>query len=137
MATSPKPIDRLFTPVVRDILLPVGLIVLDWTSLAARPAFLGAGPGPKPPSGPSPSPAHGAIAGPAAYALVACTFLPLALRRRFPLSVLGFTTAAAAVYHLLHLPPSLVFLAPLIALYTIGTLRTAERYSYRERWRSV
>jgi signal transduction histidine kinase len=123
MADAPTRIDRILTPVVRDILLPVGLIVLDWTSLAARPAFLGGGPRPEPPSGPNPSPPHGVTAGPAAYVLVACTFLPLALRRRFPLAVLALTTVAAAVYQVLHLPPSIVFTAPLIALYTIGTLR--------------
>jgi len=57
------------------------------------------------------------------YALVAAAFLPLVLRRRFPLTVLAVTSLAAAAYEYLPNPPSMVFVAPLIALYTVGTLR--------------
>ena len=57
-------------------------------------------------------------------ALVAAAFLPLAFRRRYPLAVLAVVTAVAAFNDLLPGPPSLVFLAPLIALYTVGTLRS-------------
>ncbi len=60
---------------------------------------------------------------PSVFAMTAVSFMPLALRRRFPLSVLLVTSIAAAATQLMRLPPSLVFLAPLIALYTVGTLR--------------
>jgi len=58
------------------------------------------------------------------YSLIAAAFLPLALRRRFPLSVLALVTAVTAYNDLRPGPPSLVFLAPLIALYTVGTLKS-------------
>ena len=60
-------------------------------------------------------------------------FLPLAFRRRFPLSVLAVTSVAAAVYELTNNPPSMVFVAPLVALYTVGTLRDRRTSAYRRR----
>jgi signal transduction histidine kinase len=102
--------------------MPVGLIALDWASSAARPVFLGRGPGRTPPGSPVASAPHPG-AGPIAYALVAAGFLPLIARRRFPLAVLALTTVVATTYQYLRLQPSLVFLAPLIALYTVGTLK--------------
>ena len=122
MATTSSTVDRIFTPLVRDILLPVGLIAVDWASLAARSSFMGGGPGPKPPTI-DPEPHPPTTAAPIAYALVAAAFLPLVLRRKFPLTVLAITTVMAAMYQFLNLQPSLIFLAPLIALYTVGTLQ--------------
>jgi signal transduction histidine kinase len=58
-----------------------------------------------------------------AFVLVASAFLPLTFRRRFPLSILTVTSVAAAAYELTNNPPSMVFVAPLVALYTVGTLR--------------
>ncbi len=120
MTATPTTSDRLF-PLLGDALLPVGLIVLDWASLAARPALFDRGRGAVPPGPGAPRPR--AAAEPIAYALVAAAFLPLIVRRRFPLAVLAITTTVAAVYQYLRLQPSLVFLAPLIALYTVGTLK--------------
>ncbi|TLM98097.1 MAG: hypothetical protein FDZ75_03135, partial [Actinobacteria bacterium] len=63
------------------------------------------------------------------YALIAATFLPLALRRRFPLTVLGIVVVAASFYDRLPNPPTFALIGPLIALYTVGTL-----YSRRTLW---
>jgi len=123
MATTHTSAGRLLPPVLRDVLVPVALTALDWTSLAARPVLLVRFPGPKPPgAGPGDFLVRSSP-GPLAYILVAGAFLPLALRRRFPLAVLAFTTFVAAVYQVLHLPPSISPFAPLIALYTVGTLK--------------
>ncbi len=56
-----------------------------------------------------------------AYLLVALCFLPLALRRRYPMSVLATVTVASALYTWLPHPPALTSLGVLIALYTVGT----------------
>jgi signal transduction histidine kinase len=56
--------------------------------------------------------------------LIAAAFLPLTFRRRYPLTVLAVVTAAAAGNDLIPGPPSLLFLAPLVALYTVGTLKS-------------
>ncbi|NTU71381.1 MAG: sensor histidine kinase [Coriobacteriia bacterium] len=61
---------------------------------------------------------------PWAVVLSAIAFLPLAYRRRFPLAVLAVVTGITAANDLIPGPPSLVFLAPLIALYTVGTERS-------------
>jgi signal transduction histidine kinase len=60
--------------------------------------------------------------GPATWLLVALIFLPLALRRRFPLAVLGVVTVAEAVFEFMPHPPSFSIFGPLLALYTVGTL---------------
>jgi signal transduction histidine kinase len=49
--------------------------------------------------------------------------LPLALRNRFPLTVLAITSVVAAIYEAGHFPPGIVFVAPLIALYAVATVR--------------
>lgn len=56
------------------------------------------------------------------YALAALVFMPLAFRRSFSLPVLGVTVLFAGVYDLVPNPPLLTIVAPLIALYTVGTL---------------
>jgi len=113
-----------------DAALGVGLTILGWLSLAVQP-FGPHGGGPHPPQPPSTTPLgsttnpFGEFGSPTpeVYALTAVAFLPLAARRRLPLAVLAFTSVVAAVYELGHYPPNFVFLAPLIALYTVATVR--------------
>ena len=118
---------------VADGIAATALALLGMVSVALRPPFViqgggfGGGPGPEHhvPSGTSTSPPfeqHGTSA--FSYGLVALAFLPLAFRRTYPLAVLAVVTAVAAVNDLVPGPPSLVFLAPLIALYTVGTMRS-------------
>ena len=105
----------------QDVLFAVTLSVPGFASLIAGPAF---GPGPGPDSARvQPTIVRYAMPSLHAFVLVAAAFLPLSFRRRFPLSVLAVTSVAAAAYELTNNPPSMVFVAPLVALYTIGTLR--------------
>ena len=117
---------------VADTIMAVVLMIPALGSVALRPPFVirsgGFGGGPRPVTD---LPEHSTRASgiwyqprpPAvSYLLVAAAFLPLALRRRYPLPVLAVTAIAAAANDLVPGPPSLVFLAPLIALYTVGTL---------------
>lgn len=128
---------RLVAAPVLDALLAVALTVFGWATLAVPPLFFylraDGGRGPRSVR-PDASPATGTPADTGvrpprptptvwSYALVAVAFLPLALRRRYPLAVLAITSLASAAYSLVPAPPSPVFLAPLVALYTVGTLR--------------
>lgn len=128
-----------------DALYAAALTAFAWVSITWRPALMIPGASSRRPShGPdsalqsrvaSQSVADSATAGGRSafqlrpvpgiesYALLALAFLPLAARRRFPLSVLAITTVAAGLYEYLPNPPSMVFVAPLVALYTVGTLR--------------
>jgi signal transduction histidine kinase len=63
---------------------------------------------------------------PAAFALVAAACLALAVRRRYPLAVLGASTAAVSAYSLLGYVNGAVLLAPAVALYSV-----AKAYSVR------
>lgn len=116
---------------ISDAALAVTLTIVGVLSLAARPAFepRHGGPpgGPRgselPPGSPTNPFGHFGQATPLAYVLTAAAFLPLALRRRFPLAVLAVTSVLAAGYDWGHFPPNLVFVAPLVALYTVATLR--------------
>jgi signal transduction histidine kinase len=112
---------RRLSSYTQDTMLAAVLTVLGWLSLLARPTFSGGPRGGSMPLQPV-FDSHPLTPWPA-YALVAAGFLPLAVRRRFPLSVLAVTSVAAASYQVLHVPPSMVFAAPLVALYTVGTLR--------------
>ncbi len=56
------------------------------------------------------------------FFLIAAIIMPLALRRRFPLAILVWTTLGAALYDALPQPSTLAAIAPLVALYTVGTL---------------
>jgi len=56
------------------------------------------------------------------FLLIAAIIMPLALRRRFPLAVLAWVTLGSAVYEALPQPSTLAAIAPLVALYTVGTL---------------
>lgn len=120
----PKPNGR---QVLADSALAVGLTVLSWLQLAAPP-FMAAD---RFPGGAGGREfffrAHPASL--LAYAFIAVAFLPLAWRRRFPVTILAVTGMAAAVYDLLRLPRSFALIAMFIALYTVGTLY--------DRWRLV
>ena len=56
-----------------------------------------------------------------AFVLVALAFLPLGLRRRFPMSVLGVVTLANVLYEFVPHPPAMTVIGVLIAIYTVGT----------------
>jgi signal transduction histidine kinase len=66
-------------------------------------------------------------ASPLTYLLIAAAFLPLALRRRFPVTVLMITAAAAALYEVTANPPSFTTIGVLIALYTVGVFTDRRR----------
>ena len=123
---------RKLPQLVADGALALTLAAVDWLLLALRPAFEPRGGSLHPPQlqvtpaphfieagpfGPSGSPS------PWAYVVTAVSFLPLTLRRRFPLTVLALTSVGAAWYEAGHFPLGIAFLAPLVALYTVATLR--------------
>jgi signal transduction histidine kinase len=113
---------------VADGALAVALTVFGWLSLAARP-FEQRGPGlPQMPDGTGPGSTTNPFGRfdhptPVVYVLTAVSFLPLAFRRRFPMAVLAITSLGASAYELGHYPPNFVFLAPLVALYTVASMR--------------
>jgi signal transduction histidine kinase len=106
----------------------VGLTVFGWLQLALIPLLFA------PPNGlAGPGPGDFVVVAPffslelvaptwTAYVLVACAFLPLALRRRYPATVLITAVSAAGIYTLTRQPPVLISLAPVIAVYTAGTV---------------
>ena len=121
---------RSYGELAVDALGAVALTAFGWLQVATVPLFFrrrvfgggrGGGPGFDPERGPFFI--RDTLAGPLDYVLIAACFLPLAFRRRFPLTVLGIVTVAAAVFDRFPHPPTITFLAPLIALYTVGTLR--------------
>jgi signal transduction histidine kinase len=65
----------------------------------------------------------------AAYLLVAVCILPLVFRRRWPLGVLAFVAVSTSLYQVLGLPPTMVLLGLLVALYTAGTLVDRPRFA--------
>lgn len=123
-STVPKPSGRQS---LTDSALAAGLTILSWLQLAAPP-FMSAD---RFPGGPGGRDfffrAHPTSL--LAYAFIALVFLPLVARRRFPVTVLVVTGAAAALYEALRLPRSFAIIAMFIALYTVGTLY--------DRWRLV
>jgi signal transduction histidine kinase len=122
---------RTLPDLVADSVLAVGLTAMGmFTGFARAPVDIrggGFGGGPDGAHVPMAADALAAHMHPSqtwvTYALIAAACLPLALRRRFPLAVLGVVTTVTAYNDLRPGPPSLVFLAPLIALYTVGTLK--------------
>jgi signal transduction histidine kinase len=59
-----------------------------------------------------------------AFLLVAVAGLALAWRRRYPVAVLGISTAAVSIYSLLGYVNGAALLLPTVALYTVATLVT-------------
>jgi len=57
------------------------------------------------------------------YLEVVCVFVPLLFRRRYPMTVLAVTAVLSALYNAFPNPPAPTQLAPLLALYVVGTLR--------------
>lgn len=112
---------RRLSTLSQDALFAVVLSIPGFASLLGGPV-LGPDPGPGS-AGPQPILVRHGVPSIRAFALVAVAFFPLALRRRFPLSILTVTSVAAAVYQITGNPPSIVFVAPLVALYTVGTVR--------------
>ena len=66
---------------------------------------------------------QGVYASALTYLEVACVFLPLLFRRRYPMVVLALTTVMSAAFTALPNPPAPTQLAPVLALYVVGTLR--------------
>jgi signal transduction histidine kinase len=110
-----------------DAAMAVGLTVFSWLQVSIHPSFLGRGfPIPGFRGGPGFFRAAASVS-PLTYVLIALCFLPLALRRRFPVPVLVATTVAAAGYELFRNPPVLSIVGPLVALYTVGSLLDRRR----------
>ena len=123
---------RKMPQLVLDSALAVVLTLVGWAMLAVRPAFEPRGGGLRPPGIPAGDAQRIIAAGPFgptgtpspwAYVVTALGVLPLALRDRFPLTVLAITSVVAAIYEVGHFPPGIVFVAPLIALYAVATVR--------------
>lgn len=112
---------------ILDWSLAVGLTLFSWIQLTVVPLFItGGGPGPFERRGfPPPDVLFSVrVSTPSwwSYLLVALACLPLGARRRYPLQVLAAAVLFSSIYELTPNPPVLVALAPLIALYTVGTL---------------
>lgn len=108
-------------PTLVDSLMAVGLTALVWLQLALPPLAINGGPPIHRPQFEHFARMRHFVPTPWAFALVALCFLPLALRRRFPLGVLAVVTVASAIYSWLPHPPALTIIAVLVALYTVGT----------------
>lgn len=122
-ATRPAPTRR---ELLLDVALAVGLTLLAVFFLSEHPIFALRGI-------PIPVPRRGGAdfmrVAPSllSYALVVLSFLPLALRRRYPGTVLSVVTVSACAYQAVPNLPSLVLVGVLIALYSAGTLMDRRR----------
>jgi signal transduction histidine kinase len=125
---------RRFSATAQDAALAVGLTLFGVVGLAWQPGFGPHREGGHPPGFPPgrefvprevTATPFGPFGNPSpwAYAVIAFSFLPLALRRKYPLAILGVTTAGAVLYEIGHFPPSIAFAAPLVALYTVASVR--------------
>jgi signal transduction histidine kinase len=125
--TTDRP--RRISKDVRDALVAFGLMAFGIIDLAGRPLLFvqskhGGGriPAPEPPPIAQPFfPRHQAT--PLSYVLVVCACAPLAVRRRYPVTVLAVVTLATAIYQATFNPPSVLMFAPLLAVYTVGAHR--------------
>jgi signal transduction histidine kinase len=113
-----------------DVAMAIVLTLFAWAQVAARP-FVGGRGFPMPfPMGRGMGMAMGQFrveASPLTYLLIGVAFLPLAFRRRLPVTVLMLTTAAAALYEVTANPPSFTTVGVLIALYTVGAFSDRRR----------
>ena len=113
-----------YNPRLREALIDYGipmlLLVPALLMLWVSPRLMASGAVPRP-IGVGGSP--GVYATGATYLFVTAIFVPLVVRRKYPLAVLGLTTVLAGLFALLPNPPAPTQLAPLLALYTVGTLR--------------
>jgi signal transduction histidine kinase len=107
-----------------DALLASGLLLFVWAGIWVPDVFFEAGR--RMPRGMIPF-QHMAITPPLAFVVAALCILPLALRRRYPATVLVVVSLATALYQVLRFPPSMVIAGVLVALYTAGTLLERRR----------
>ncbi len=122
------PVPRELTPQQEayDWLLAIGLLILLWVqiTLPLLLIFIGVH-APRLPAFPE---GGGVLLfGPdiptaTEYLLLAFVCLPLGLRRRYPMSVLGVVVAAAAVFGVVGHPQAMTVIAVMVAIYTVGTL---------------
>ena len=103
-----------------DYGIPLLLLVPALLILGAYPQLIAGGEVPLP-SGPGGS--QVVYATWVTYLFVVAVFAPLVVRRKYPLAVLGVTTALSGLYALVPNPPAPTQLAPLLALYAVGKLR--------------
>ena len=113
----------LDNPDVADIALAVGLAIVAclqiWAFLHFRPEM----PQPfVPRSDFEPRPQYPAYLG---YIVAACSFLPLAFRRKVPWLAFALSGMSALAYTLAPFPPAFTVLGPMIAIYTLTA--TAKR----------
>ena len=107
-----------------DAAAAVALLAAVWLQMSAPRLMLGPGRGIPRAMMPFGRPESTPLA---AFLLVAVCVLPLALRRRYPLAVLGVVAASFAAYQALGFPPSMAVMGVLVALYTLGTLTDRRR----------
>ncbi len=105
---------------VLDWAIPLVLLVPAWLSLWGVPKLMASGEVHVPPG--AQGSAEIIVTG-LSYVLVAMVFVPLVFRRKFPLTALTLTTVMSAVYLATSNPRAPVQLAPIVALYMVGTLR--------------
>jgi len=107
-----------------DAIAAVALLVVVWAGMWVPDVLFQAGR--RLPRGMGPF-EHQFVTPPIAFAIAALCILPLALRRRFPASVLVATAVGTILYQVQHFPPSMVIAGLLVALYTAGTLLDRRR----------
>lgn len=122
--TTAEPHPHRFSPDVVDAIVAFGLTAIAVVDLIGRPLLFrhGGGGGGRlnPPPFAAPFVPHNSPTA-LSFLLVVFALAPLAVRRRYPLLILGTATLAAAGYQLVPAnPPSIAFVAPLIAIYTVG-----------------
>jgi len=112
--------NRRMRDVAYDYGIPALLVIPAWAMLWAYPHVMAGREVPVPlgAAGSNDIAATGLT-----YLFVAAVFLPLVLRRKFPMAVLALTTAMSALFAVTANPPAPTQIAPIVALYVVGTLR--------------
>lgn len=115
----------LDNPRVRDAAydygIPALLLLPAWAMLWAYPRVMGPG-GPPVPVRLGVTGSPDGIATALTYVFVAAIFLPLVVRRKRPMTALALTTLLSALYSLTPSPPVPTQIAPIVALYVVGSL---------------